>query len=47
MLELLSRHGVTDDAEIEKEYYPESEELIKKVTGASRVVFFDHSELHE
>ncbi|KAF5376060.1 hypothetical protein D9615_007694 [Tricholomella constricta] len=33
----------TDDAEIEREYYPESAELIKQVTGASRVVFFDHT----
>ena len=33
----------TDTAEIEKEYYPESIEIIKKATGASRVVIFDHS----
>ncbi|KAG6808322.1 hypothetical protein H0H92_004522 [Tricholoma furcatifolium] len=33
----------TDDAEVEREYYPESAELIKQVTGASRVVFFDHT----
>ncbi|KAF8064042.1 hypothetical protein FPV67DRAFT_1451287 [Lyophyllum atratum] len=33
----------TDDAEIEREYYPESAELIKEVTGASKVVFFDHT----
>jgi len=32
-----------NDAEIEHEYYPESIDLIKKVTGASRVVIFDHS----
>jgi hypothetical protein len=32
-----------DDKEIEKEYYPESIELIKKLTGASKVVLFDHS----
>lgn len=32
-----------DDAEIEKEYYPESIELVKQLTGASRVVPFDHS----
>ncbi|KNZ75561.1 hypothetical protein J132_02501 [Termitomyces sp. J132] len=32
-----------DDAEIEREYYPESAELIKKITGASRVVLFDHT----
>ncbi|KAJ7248221.1 hypothetical protein B0H12DRAFT_722818 [Mycena haematopus] len=33
----------TDDAAIEKEYYPESIELIKQLTGASRVVLFDHT----
>ena len=33
----------SDDAEIEKEYYPESIELVKQLTGASRVVPFDHS----
>ncbi|TFK68053.1 hypothetical protein BDN72DRAFT_821708 [Pluteus cervinus] len=33
----------TSDAEIEAEYYPESIELIKKVTGASQVVLFDHT----
>ncbi|KAF5367169.1 hypothetical protein D9758_004024 [Tetrapyrgos nigripes] len=32
-----------NDQEIEKEYYPESAELIKKLTGASRVVLFDHT----
>lgn len=33
----------TDDEEIKEEYYPESIELIKKLTGASRVVIFDHT----
>jgi hypothetical protein len=33
----------TNDADIEKEYYPESIELIKQLTGASRVVLFDHT----
>lgn len=33
-----------DDKEIEAEYYPECVELIKKITGASSVVIFDHSE---
>ncbi|KAF9260891.1 hypothetical protein L218DRAFT_906313 [Marasmius fiardii PR-910] len=33
----------TDDDEIEREYYPESIELIKKLTGASKVVLFDHT----
>lgn len=32
-----------NDQEIQDEYYPESAEFIKQVTGASRVVFFDHS----
>ena len=35
----------SSDAEIEAEYYPESIELLKKLTGASRVVLFDHSEI--
>lgn len=33
----------TNDDEIREEYYPESIELIKEVTGASRVVLFDHT----
>ena len=32
-----------DDEEIKREYYPESAELIKKLTGASQAVIFDHS----
>ncbi|KAF7319534.1 hypothetical protein HMN09_00292800 [Mycena chlorophos] len=32
-----------NDEEIEREYYPESIELIKRLTGASRVVLFDHT----
>ena len=32
-----------NDKEIQEEYYPESADFIKKATGASRVVFFDHS----
>jgi len=32
-----------NDEEIEREYYPESVELLKQLTGASRVVFFDHT----
>lgn len=31
------------DEEIRNEYYPESIELIKELTGASRVVLFDHT----
>ncbi|KAI6046143.1 hypothetical protein EDC04DRAFT_1877195 [Pisolithus marmoratus] len=33
----------TNVKEIEEEYYPESIELLKKLTGASRVVIFDHT----
>ena len=33
-----------NNEDIAREYYPECEELIKKVTGASRVLVFDHSE---
>ncbi|KZP25387.1 hypothetical protein FIBSPDRAFT_855933, partial [Athelia psychrophila] len=33
----------TNTEDVEKEYYPESIELIKEVTGASRVVLFDHT----
>lgn len=33
-----------NDEEVERDYYPESVELLKKLTGASRVVLFDHSE---
>ncbi|PCH43517.1 hypothetical protein WOLCODRAFT_144548 [Wolfiporia cocos MD-104 SS10] len=33
----------TNDAEVEREYYPESIELIKELTGASRAVIFDHT----
>lgn len=32
-----------DDRKVWDEYYPESEAIIKELTGASRVVFFDHS----
>jgi hypothetical protein len=32
-----------NDEEIYQDYYPESIELIKSLTGASRVVLFDHS----
>jgi len=33
----------SSDEEIAKRYYPEVEELLLKHTGASRVVFFDHT----
>ena len=33
----------SNDTETEKEYYPETIELLKKLTGASKVVIFDHS----
>jgi hypothetical protein len=38
-----THNAFSNDAQIEAEYYPESVELIKRVTGASRVVLFDHS----
>lgn len=39
-----SKHTTfANDEEIRREYYSESAELIKKVTGASRVELFDHS----
>jgi hypothetical protein len=31
------------DEEIRNEYYPESERLLLELTGASRIIFFDHS----
>ena len=41
-----SKHTTfANDEEIRQKYYPESAELIKNVTGASRVEFFDHSQL--
>lgn len=43
------KSAVTDfsnDTEVERVYYPESIEVYKKYTGASRVVIFDHSEFH-
>ncbi|KAK7052408.1 hypothetical protein R3P38DRAFT_3386819 [Favolaschia claudopus] len=33
----------TNEADIKKGYYGESAELLKKVTGASRVVIYDHT----
>jgi len=33
----------TNDEDIKKEYYPESIELIRELTGASKVVLFDHT----
>lgn len=35
------------DEEITREYYPEVSELVKKITGASRVHPFDHSKCSE
>ena len=32
-----------DDAEVRRVYYPECEALIKEVSGAKRVVVFDHT----
>jgi len=33
----------TNDEDIKKEYYPESIQLLKELTGASKVVLFDHT----
>jgi hypothetical protein len=33
----------SDEEEVNREYYPDTVELLKKVTGASKVVLFDHS----
>ncbi|KAF9812707.1 hypothetical protein IEO21_06054 [Rhodonia placenta] len=33
----------TDDKAVEAEYYPESIEFVKEITGASRAVIFDHT----
>lgn len=41
-----SHKDFSDDKAIEREYYPESIDLIKGVTDASRVVIFDHSMCH-
>ncbi|KAJ7225128.1 hypothetical protein B0H12DRAFT_1240703 [Mycena haematopus] len=38
-----SHRSFSNDEEIKAEYYPESEELLKRITGASRVVWFDHT----
>ncbi|KDR70146.1 hypothetical protein GALMADRAFT_254991 [Galerina marginata CBS 339.88] len=39
-----SKHkSFANDEEIVREYYPESIELIKKLTGATRVELFDHT----
>lgn len=37
----------TDDEEIKREYYDESIALVKRLTGASRIVPFDHSKSPE
>ena len=38
------RHkSFTNNEDIVREYYPENAELLKKLTGASRVEIFDHS----
>jgi hypothetical protein len=35
-------HDFYDDHEVKRVYYPEAEQLLKAVTGASRVFVFDH-----
>ena len=32
-----------DDARIQAQYYPEVEEILKKVAGAKKVFIFDHT----
>jgi hypothetical protein len=39
--------SLTNEEEIRSIYYPEAENLIKELTGASKVVLFDHSELSQ
>ncbi|KAF8810661.1 hypothetical protein BYT27DRAFT_7134808 [Phlegmacium glaucopus] len=42
-----SKHTTfANDEEIRNEYYPESTEIIKKLTGANRVEIFDHKIRH-
>ena len=36
-------HGFDEEDEIRRAYYPESERLVARATGASRVVVFDHT----
>ncbi|KAL0566123.1 hypothetical protein V5O48_015893 [Marasmius crinis-equi] len=38
-----NHQSFNNDEEIQKEYYPESTELIKRLTGASKVVPFNHT----
>ena len=39
--------SLTNEEEIRSIYYPETENIIKELTGASKVVLFDHSELSQ
>jgi hypothetical protein len=39
--------SLTNEEEIRSIYYLETENLIKELTGASKVVLFDHSELSQ
>ncbi|KJA22548.1 hypothetical protein HYPSUDRAFT_40936 [Hypholoma sublateritium FD-334 SS-4] len=39
----LSADDFSDETTVRNEYYPESIDLIKKLTGATRVVIFDHT----
>lgn len=40
----LTADAFDDETTIKTEYYPESVDIIKKLTGASRVEIFDHSQ---
>src|ERR1700761_2817769 len=37
-------HDFWDDEEVRRVYYPEAEQILKQVTGASRVFVFDHTQ---
>jgi hypothetical protein len=39
----IGAHNFYDDAEVKAAYYPEIAELVKRATGAKRVVVFDHN----
>lgn len=36
-------HDLYDDEEVRRTYYPEMERLIKRLTGAAKVIVFDHT----
>ncbi|KAG1786156.1 uncharacterized protein HD556DRAFT_1450012 [Suillus plorans] len=42
--ETVKRTSFLNDDEVEREYYPESIDLIRRVTGASSIVIFDYKQ---